>query len=390
MKSLVLIYEDAADQPQAELSGRTPLEVARCPAATRLVAEGRSGTLGRAPDRSLPTAESRLAVFCGVSPTTAALAARGPLEAIAAGIETANYTHAYRGDFVTLDGGLLRDGRLAQLTLQETEQLAQQIQKLFDPARVCLAVNAPARVVVLVRSDGETLAAGQAPWLLEGQDIEGLQNERHAALISEMLEKSAQVLANQTINDVRVDLGENPASALWLWGGGSLARLHADLSVRTLVLTQSAMASGLARALDIPVEPLRDPWTAAHPSEVIDADALREWFHAYDRVVVYVESPREFQRGPVREKVRLLERMDMFLTQPLLDVFRRVKQRRFVLACAESATSVEPARRQPQLVAVWGTRLEPDAMECWDEPTCKTGSLAGAPVEDVAKLLMGD
>lgn len=390
MKSVVLIYENAADHPQAELDGRTPLEVARCPAATRLVAEGWGGVLGKLPGRAAPTAESRLASLCGLPPSMASLAARGPLEVAALGVDVSGYTHAYRGELVTLDDSALRDGRLARLTLQETERLSQEIQKLFDPARVRLLASAPGRVAVLVRADGGELASGQAPWLLEGEDVEGGPGGRGAELIREMLEKSAQVLARQTINDVRVDLGENPASALWLWGGGPLARLHAELPSRTLILTQSAMAFGLGRLLGVSVEPLLDPWSAAHPSDVVDGDVVRGWLQEYDRLVVYVEAPPELQRGPAREKVRLLERMDVLLTQSLLDVFKRVKQRRFVLASLEAAVPDEPARRTPQLVAVWGSHLDPDSVEHWDEPSCRAGQLAGVAVDDVAKLLMGD
>ncbi|HMP76222.1 MAG TPA: hypothetical protein PKE12_08005 [Kiritimatiellia bacterium] len=388
MKSIVLIYENAADLPRKELDGRTPLEVARCPAATRLVLEGLGGSFAKASARAPGSAESRLAALCGVPEASAALAARGPLEAASLGIELADYSDAYCGELVTLDDGRVRDGRLARLTLQETEALAHAVQKLFDPARVRLLPRAPGRLAVLVRADGEDLAPGQAPWLLEGEEID-LLPRRGAELMGEMLEKSAQALARQTINDVRVDLGENPASAIWLWGGGPLARLGAP-SLRTMVWTQSAMAAGLARQLGLPVQPLLDPWTAAQPSDVVDAGAVREWLGAVDRLVVYVEAPPEFLRESAREKVRLLERMDVLLTQPLLDVFKRVKERRFLLASVEAAVSEDAARRAPQVLALWGSHMEADGVEHWHETACREGRLAGVSMDDVVNRLMGD
>ncbi len=388
MKSVVLVFEDAAGHPQAELDGRTPLEVARCPAATRLVAEGWGGVLGKAPGRALPTAASRLATLCGISPASAGLAARGPLEAAALGVDVSGYSYAFRGDMVTLDDALLRDGQLARLTLQETEQLAQAVQKLFDPARVRFIASAPGRTVVLVRSDEEFHSA-QAPWLFEGEDVSSLPSGRGWTLFREVLEKSAQAFAGQTVNAVRVDLGENPASALWLWGGGSLTRLHVEQPLRTLMLTQSAMAAGLGKLLEFPVEPLLDPWSAQHPSEVLDAEQLRVWFKEFDRIVVYVEAPPELRRGPARERVSLLERMDVLLTQPLLETFKWTKDRRFALVSVESAVPEEGGRRVPQLVAVWGSHMDPDAVQHWDEPSCKEGRLAGVAVDDVVRLLRG-
>ncbi|MBW7908836.1 MAG: hypothetical protein H3C50_07965 [Kiritimatiellae bacterium] len=390
MKSVVLVFEDAAGLPQAELDGRTPLEIARCPAATRIVAEGWGGVLGKAPGRALPTAETRLATLCGLPPASAALAARGPLEAVALGADVSGYAYAFRGDLVTLDDGLLRDGQLARLTLQETEQLAREVQTLFDPARVRFIASAPGRTVVLVREGDEKARSAQAPWLLEGEDVSSLPSGHSWELFREVLEKSAQAFARQTINDVRVDLGENPASALWLWGGGSLARLHGDPSLRGLVLTQSAMAAGLGTALGFEVEPLLDPWAAQHPSEVIDDERLRRWFKEFDRIVVYVEAPPELRRGPARERVRLLERMDVLLTQPLLEAFKWTKDRRLALVSVESAVPEEGGRRAPQLVAVWGSHMDPDSVLHWDEPSCKAGRLAGVSADEVARLLIGE
>lgn len=388
MKSLVVILESAADLPRAELDGRTPLAVARCPAAARLASEGLTGVLGKAAGRAPATAEARLAAFCGLDSDAVARVARGPLEAASLDVDTAGYTHAYRGELVTLDNGLLRDGRLKRLTLQETEQLAAAVQQRFDPKRVRVLARAPGRLSVLVRAEGEDLAPGEAPWLLENDEVYELP-ARGAELQTEMIEKSAEVLARHAINDIRVDLGENPANAIWLWGGGPLARLE-PAPLRLHFFTQSAMAAGLARLLDAPVSPLLDPWTAAQPSDVVDADALRAWITACDRVVVYVEAPPEFIRGGAAEKVHLLERMDVLLLQPLIDVFRRVKQRRFLLAAVEAAQPSDPARRAPQPVAVWGSHLEPDAVQHWDEIACRGGSLSERSMNDLSALLLGD
>lgn len=388
MKSIVLIYENVADQPDPELDGRTPLEVARCPAAARLVSEGWGGYLGKPARGSSGSAESLLAHFCGFA-DSADLVARGPLEAAAAGCDLAGFTHAYRGDLVTSDDGLLRDGRPARLTLQETAQLAQSIQQMFDPARVFLHAHGPGRVAVLVRAEGDMLDPGRAPWLLEGEEVEKPEG-RSSAIISEMLEKSAEVLARQTINDVRVDLGENPASVLWLWGGGPLARLAPTSAGCVQLVTQSAMAAGLGRLAGIATEPLLDPWSTVQPADVVDADRVRAWLHEHDRLVYYVEAPPVLYRGAAREKVHVLERMDMLLTQPLLDVFRRVKERRFLLAGVEAAVPAELSARRPHLLALWGSHMEPDAVAHWDEPSCRNGRLAGMSIRDVTRLLTGE
>jgi 2,3-bisphosphoglycerate-independent phosphoglycerate mutase len=388
VKSIVVIIENAADLPREELDGRTPLAVARCSAAARLAAEGVTGVLGKAFGRVPTTAEARLAEFSGLDVDAVSRVARGPLEAVSIDADLSGFTHAYRGDFVTLDDGVLRDGRLQRLTLQETAALAAAVQARFDPSRVRLCALAPARVAVLARAPDDDPARGIAPWRVEQEDVVDLPR-RGADLMVEMIEKSAEALGRHPINDVRVDLGENPANALWLWGGGPLTRLPPP-PLRLCVLTQSAMATGFARRLGAPVEPLLDPWAAAHPGDVVDADAMRHRLDAFDRLLVYVEAPDAFLRGAASEKVRLLERLDVMLTQPLVDLMRRVKQRRFALLSVDAAGADDLDQHVPQPIVIWGSHLEPDATAHWDETTCLGGLLSGLSRDEIRAILSGE
>jgi 2,3-bisphosphoglycerate-independent phosphoglycerate mutase len=83
--------------------------VARCANAERLAREGRAGwlTLPDHPDEQ--RSEVLLALLCGASRPEALQLHRGPLEAAALQLDTAGYTHAYRGNFVTLDGAQVRE-----------------------------------------------------------------------------------------------------------------------------------------------------------------------------------------------------------------------------------------------------------------------------------------
>jgi 2,3-bisphosphoglycerate-independent phosphoglycerate mutase len=388
MKSVVVIVENAADLPREELDGRTPLEVARCNAAARLASEGLTGVLGKAFGRVPNTPEARLAEFSGLDSDAVFRVARGSLEAASLDVDLSGFTHAYRGDFVTLDDGVLRDGRLQRLTLQETEALAAAVQSRFDPSRVRICPVAPARVAVLVRAPDADLARGVAPWRAEEEDVFDWPR-RGAELIIEMIEKSAETLGRHTINDVRVDLGENPANALWLWGGGPLARLSPP-PLRLRVMTQSAMASGFAQRLGVPVEPLHDPWAAAHPSDVVDVDAMRRTIEDCDRLIIYVEAPDAFFRGDAAEKVHLLERLDVMLTQPLVEVMRRVKQRRIALLSVDAAGEDDLDPHVPQPIVIWGSHLEPDAPAHWDEAACLEGLLSEVSPEQIRAILSGE
>lgn len=393
MKSVLLVYENAAGEPAGELDGRTPLQVARCAAATRMASEGRCGMLGGAPAGGTPRVEAMLAALCGVPGADAWRLARGPLEAESAGADWSAYNYAYRGDFITLDGGVIRDSRLSKLSLQEAELLTRSVQGAFDPAAVRFLTLAPGHVVVLVKAEDTKLSPGQAPWAVEGEAEASLPPGRHGKLPRSIMAGAADVLARQTINDVRVDLGENPASALWLWGGGPRVELHERFGGRPLkaaMLTQSAMAAGLGRLLGMAVEPLPDPWVGQQPSDVLGAARWARLLKEHDLVVVYVEAPSALLRGPATEKVRLLERMDLLLTAPLFDGVRRIKHRRVAMASLDTTVG-EAERERPvrQPVLLWGAHVEPDAAPRWDEPACAAGALASVEPEALFTQVAG-
>lgn len=393
MKSVLLVYENAADVPRDELDGRTPLQVARCPAAARLATDGCCGLL-KSPGGEPGRVEAMLAALSGVPREDAWRLARGPLEAEAMKVDWAAYSYAYRGDFVTLDEGVLRDSWLSKLSLQETELLAQAVQAEFDPAEARLLTLDPGHVIVLLKSDDTRLDPGRAPWTVEGEVEATLPTGRHGKLLREVMDKAAAVLAKQTINDVRVDLGENPATALWLWGGGprqDLLQKFGGRPVRAAMLTQSAFAAGLGRLLGMTVEPLLDPWAGHGPADVLDGSRLASLLRDHDWLVVYVEAPRALLAGPPAEKVRLLERMDLLLTQPLLEGLKKVKHRRALLATLDTVTSeADRARPLPRPFALWGAHVEPDAVMRWDEPSCGQGGLGQAEPGRLVDLLAGE
>ena len=209
----------------------------------------------------------------------------------------------------------------------------------------------------------------------------------------DIMQRAAHVLSRQNINDVRVDLGDNPANALWLWGGGRRVELLEKFGGRPLkgvMLTQSAMARGLAVSLGLAVQPLRDPWTATEPREVVEPERMAALFKEYDVVVVYVQAPPELIRGPAADKVRLLERMDLLLTDPLLEAIKKVKHRRFVLATVPAAAGWSARARGPdQPVVVWGAHVHEDGVARWDEESCAGGELDHVDPMDVFGRLVG-
>ncbi len=392
MKSLLLIYENAAAGPRDDLDGRTPLQVARCPHATRLAGEGVGGILGKPPSGEGLRAEALLASLLGVPRADAWRLARGALEAEAVGADWATFNYAYRADLVTVDQGRIRDAHLARLSRLETEQLVAGLQAELDTLNVRVMPVKAGHAVVLMQHEDQRLATGFAPWLVAGDDEAPLPEGKQARQAREVMERAARVLSRQTINDVRVDLGENPATHLWLWGGGPRADILEKFGgrpLRGLMLTQSAMARGLALRLGMAVQALSDTWTSGDATPAVTPEQLGALFQDYDMVVVYVEASPVLIEGTGAERVHLLERLDLLVTGPLFEAMKKIKHRRMVVAALPAADDGTYSRGEGQPVMVWGSHVNPDEAKRWDEVESEQGELEQVEAMDVFGRLVG-
>lgn len=392
MKSLLLIYENAATGARDDLDGRTPLQVARCPQATRLASEGLGGVLAKPPSGEVCRAEAMLASLLGVPRADAWRLTRGALEAEAVGADWLTFNYAYRADLVTLDQGRIRDAQLAHLSRLETDRLVASLQQALDALNVRVMPVKAGHAVVLMQHEDQRLATGFAPWLVAGDDEAPQPEGKQARLAREVMEQSARVLSRQTINDVRVDLGENPATHLWLWGGGPRADILEKFGGRPLrgvILTQSAMARGLALRMGLAVQDLSETWMTGASTPAVSPEQVAELFQENDLVVVYVEAPPVLMEGTGPERVHLLERLDLLVTGPLFEAMKKIKHRRMVMTTLPAADDGTFRRGDGQPVLVWGSHVNPDAVRRWDEVESEQGELEQVEAMDVFGRLVG-
>ena len=389
MKTVVVIVEGAADVPRKELEGRTPLEVARCPAATRFATEGQGGLLGAAGGDKQRRQEVVMASLCGVPMEDAARLSRGALELEGTGAKPDGYDFVYAGNFVTMDDNVIRENCLARLSVKETAALAEAVQSSFDPASVRLVTLAGSRVLALVKSGEAQLAPGTPPALVGDDARAFLPAGKRGELARTIMDRAAKALADVTVNDVRLDLGENPATHLWLWGGGKPSTPQGVFGGRALkgcVLTQSWMARGFAGVCGMDVVPLDDPWSETADGAAFDVPALKQKMADADFLLVFIEAPqRPTGYGTAAEKVRLLERMDLLVLAPLAEALEGAGPCRVLL----TSDGVVPARPDRVPAVLWGHGVAADAASHWDEASCGGGDLDVNSMEKVFEVLTG-
>src|SRR5690606_24163957 len=106
-----------------ELEGSTPLQLARNVHATSLMRRGMAGYLAWPDDVPLDRLEQTLATVMGIPVDEARMLRRGPVEAAGVAGAASRWAYAYRGNYVTTDGHIVRESRVSGLSLDETTWL---------------------------------------------------------------------------------------------------------------------------------------------------------------------------------------------------------------------------------------------------------------------------
>ena len=393
VKYVVIVIEGAADAPHGALPPRTPLAAARARHAARLAVEGQGGVFK--PDRDLLEYRGELALgaLLGVEAKERRSLARGPLEAVGEGIPLRTGDVVYRANFATVDGDTLSEPSV-RLSADERAALVRPLQEACADLDVDFHPAANGRLLAVFHHAHAGFPLGTAPSLLEGRPVRRhLPGARTNPRLRDCVQRCSAVLAASSVNAVRLDLGENPANALWLWGGGPPARVERPFDGEDLsgfLLTNSAMASGLAKTCGMDVLPFRSAAEASSAGPVFSLPEMVEALRRHEVAVVYIQAPREGGRyGEFREKTMAIETMDYHVLGPFLSVLESFRPYRLLLTAdlpIAAATGLPGAVPVPFVLS--GSEVDPDEVRHWDEESCAQGAAGVRGLDQLFGLLL--
>src|SRR6478672_12615853 len=108
MKYAIVIPDGCADDPQASLGGKTPLQAARLPNMDRAARMGVVGRANNVPRPLTPASDVATLSLFGYDPLVV-YTGRAPLETVAMGLRLGPADWAVRCNLVTVEGGRMRD-----------------------------------------------------------------------------------------------------------------------------------------------------------------------------------------------------------------------------------------------------------------------------------------
>jgi len=386
MKYAIIIPDGSADEPQASLGGRTPLQAARTPAMDAIAAAGIVGRASHVPAHLPPGSEVANMSLLGYDPT-AVFTGRAPIEAAAQGIELGPDDWAVRCNLVTIEDQIMRDFTAGHISTPEAAEL-------MAAAQAELAGDWPVQFLPGVSYRNLMIYRGghqPAPFthdtratpphdLTDKSVIDDYPRGGGSDLLSDLMGRSMALFADHPVNRDRCQAGQSPATSIWLWGLGKrpdLPRFRDVYGKTGKMITAVDLLRGLAALIGW------DRIEAPGATGYLDTDYASKGrcavdaLPATDLICVHIEAPDEASHeGNAAAKIQAIEEIDRHIVAPVWRALQAQGEYR-ILVTPDHPTPVRTKTHSHGFVpfALAGTGFAADEAMSYDEPAAAASPL---------------
>jgi len=379
MKYAMIIPDGAADLPLDELGGRTPLQAAETPNMDWVAANGKVGTVQNIPKNMPCGSDVAIMSLLGFDPRKY-YTGRAPLEAAAMGLQIGPDQWVFRCNLVTIVEGVMEDHCAGHISTEEATAIISELNRMLAGPRIKFYPGVAYRH--LMTFTGECDLQTTPPHDILSQQVAGyLPAGVGADLIRTIHDRAAAVLAENEINVVRRDLGENPANAIWLWGQGKTPHLpsFADIyGMNGAVITAVDLVRGIAKLIGWDIIDVPGATGYVNTNYAGKGAAAVETLDTHDLVCVHVEAPDEAgHSGDAKAKVHAITQIDRHVVGPVLQRLEAEGDQWRILVLPDHPTPCAIRTHTPDPVpfAIAGLRIESVVSKPFDEDTAAEADL---------------
>jgi len=334
IKYILLVPDGMADRPLDELSGKTPMQVARKPNMDYLAANGCVGMVRTIPPGMDPGSDVAAMSLLGYDPRKY-YTGRAPIEAAAMRIPLDARDVAFRCNLVSSDGETMIDYSGGHVSTEEARELIALVNEKLGSSKISFYPGVSYRHIMVWRG-GSPDVKTTPPHNITGKPIEGcLPEGDNEQLLRGLMFDSLELLDNHPINRRRRDAGKSPANMIWLWGQGfslNLPNFFARTGLTGAVIAAVDLVKGLGMAagIEAPSVPGATGYldTNYEGKAACALDALRE----RDFVLIHIEAPDEAgHNGDIDAKIEAIESVDKRVLGRLLEGLKDVERFRIMV-----------------------------------------------------------
>ncbi|KKO19199.1 MAG: phosphoglycerate mutase [Candidatus Brocadia fulgida] len=352
-----------ADYPIDKLGGRTPVEAARTPFLDFLAQNGQLGLVRTIPGGFPAGSDVANLTLLGYSPREY-YSGRAPLEAASIGIHLNESDWAFRCNFITATEDTLEDFCAGHIKTDEAAIFIKLLNEKLGNDIIQFYTGKSYRHVMVYKGTQKMDARCFPPHDIMGQSIQKhLPKGNGSEILIDLMERSRVYLSNHDINNVRIDLEENPANMIWLWGQGHRPKMPTfkeRFHLTGAVITAVDLIKGIACYLGWDIIQVPGATGYLDTNYANKGEYAVKALETHDIVLVHVEAPDEAgHEGNVHEKVLAIEQIDSKIIGPLLEARNRFHELR-ILVLPDHYTPIVKQTHTPESVpfVAYGTGIE--------------------------------
>ncbi|MBI3837039.1 MAG: cofactor-independent phosphoglycerate mutase [Planctomycetia bacterium] len=386
MKYALVIPDGCADEPQASLGGKTPLEAAAIPAMDAIASAGVVGRANHVPEALPPGSDVANLSLLGYDPNLY-FTGRAPLEAAAQGIHLGPNDSAIRCNLVTIEDQSMRDFTAGHISTEEATQLLATLQSELGGEHLEFIPGVSYRNLLIYRGGknpppftSDTRATPPHD-LTDKSVLDDYPRGPGSDFLNQLMSDSVSLFANHPVNRKRREQGHRPATNIWLWGQGRTPAVPPFVQIygkRGAMITAVDLLRGLAeligwRRIEVPgATGYLDTDYAAKGRAAVAALAET------DLICVHIEATDEASHeGNAPAKVKALEEIDRHIVGPLHKALAAQGEYR-LLVTPDHPTPLRTKTHSHGAVpfALAGTGIVPDTLRAYDEIAAAQSKLA--------------
>ena len=381
MKYAIIIPDGAADEPLAELGGKTPIEAAHTPNMDAIAMAGQQGTARTVPEGFESGSDVATMSLLGYDPAVYHTG-RAPLEAAAQRIPLSATDWVFRCNLVTTREGNMKDHSAGGISNAEARALLADLARVVEIPGFEFHPGVSYRNLLVYRGSQDFMVATRPPHEIPEESItKWAPKGKGSDILNRIMDQSKQVFANHQVNQARVARGVNPATQVWLWGQGHAPAMKTFVDrfgiQSACMITGVDLLRGLAVLLgwDVhEVEGMTSFHDTNYPAQGRDTAAMLD---QYDLVLSHVESPDEAShQADLKTKVDAIEHIDKYVVGPVLKKLRTFPEWR-ILVLPDHPTNIATRKHgyAPTLFAMAGTGVESRQSAPYSEKNAVAGGL---------------
>lgn len=372
-----------ADHPVERLGGKTLMQYAHTPFMDLLAKEGRCGRLLTVPEGFSPGSEVANTCILGYD-LHKVYEGRGPLEAASIGYDMQPDDLAMRCNIITLEDGKIKNHHGGHLTTEQGDVLIKYLNHHLGNERIKFITGIQYRHLLIIKGGNKEVDCAPPhdhpneawkPLLPKGDNDT-------AILLTDLILKSQELLANHPFNIERQKQGKDMANSIWPWSGGyrpqmqTLMELYPQIK-RGDVISAVDLIRGIGKYAGLHSIEVEGATGMANTNYEGKAQAAIDALKRDDFVFLHVEASDEAGHdGDLNLKLQTIEDLDRRIVAPIFEAVSSWDESVCIAVLPDHPTPVEIRTHlaEPVPFLIWHRGIEPDEVQTFDEVSCVSGS----------------